>query len=242
MQTPAMQTVILAAGRGTRLGSHTTELPKSLLSLSGKPIIDYTLTHLQSFPDNQIVVVGGFEFDQLADHLKNWEGEILLVQNHDYEKGNLLTLLAAKDHLHQDFCITNADHIFSHQILKKVYQTHQNITVVCDFDRNLTDDDMKIKKNEEGTFKQMSKNLTDFDGGYIGMTLVPHQKAPLYWKAAETLLKREGDLVNVEEVVNELSSVGEKIVILDASGSRWFEVDTAEDLARAEEIIQKMDL
>ncbi|KAB2838977.1 NTP transferase domain-containing protein, partial [bacterium] len=41
-----MQVVLLAAGMGLRLGHLTRALPKALIRLNGKPLIDYTLPRL----------------------------------------------------------------------------------------------------------------------------------------------------------------------------------------------------
>lgn len=235
-----MQTIILAAGRGTRLGNKTTALPKSLLSLKNKPIIDYTLARLSEIADNSTLVVGGFEFEKLVEHLNNTFPNIPVLKNPDYKKGNLISLLAAKEQINDSFCVTNADHVFSKEILEKVYQEPQNITVVCDFDRKLTDDDMKIKKKARGGLEQMSKTLKEFEGGYIGMTVVPKEKLPLYWETAHKVLESEGDQVHVESVVNELASNEETVEILDVSGSVWCEVDTEADLANAQKMISQI--
>lgn len=237
-----MQTLILAAGRGTRLGNKTQDLPKPLLSLSGKPIIDFILKGLLSFQENEVIVIGGFQFPKLSDHIRKHHPKVGLVSNPDFQKGNLLTLLCAQDWVNKDFCLTNADHVFSRGILGQVFQDHTSITVVCDFNRTLGDDDMKILRRSNGTLEKMSKTLSQFDGGYIGMTVVPKEKSSLYWNAVDRVFKKYGDSIHVEEVLNELSAGGGKIEILDVSGHPWFEVDTMEDLKRAERMIQEMEV
>lgn len=44
----AVKAMILAAGRGTRLGELGAEMPKSMLQLSGRPVLEWTLGSLQS--------------------------------------------------------------------------------------------------------------------------------------------------------------------------------------------------
>ena len=52
-----MDAVILAAGLGTRLRPHTLSTPKPLLSVHGRPILDWTFGALPSSVDRVIVVV-----------------------------------------------------------------------------------------------------------------------------------------------------------------------------------------
>jgi len=53
-----MQAIILAAGRGTRMGELTNDLPKPLLKISGRPILEYTLANLPREIDEVILVIG----------------------------------------------------------------------------------------------------------------------------------------------------------------------------------------
>lgn len=238
-----MQVILLAAGKGMRLGEKTAAIPKTLLSIGGKPLCLHILDSLGSFNSNRIVVVGGFECEKLSRVLSRSDKAIHLIKNDKFEKGNLLTLLCAQKEIDQSFYIMNADHLYSHAIYKKVFELNRSsfITAVCDFDRRLTDDDMKIRLKEDRSLEEMDKKLGSYDGGYIGITYVPVGKSSVYWDAARTVLAREGEMVSVEAVLNHLINLGEKISILDVSGSHWFEVDTPEDLERAEELIYKMD-
>ncbi|MBI4411907.1 MAG: hypothetical protein HY541_05435 [Deltaproteobacteria bacterium] len=165
-----------------------------------------------------------------------------MARNPDFEKGNILSILCAREQVTGDFCIMNADHVFSRLILEKVFQPVGRITAVCDFDRPLGDDDMKIIRKPDGTLARMEKTLEPYDGGYIGITLVPKEKAAVYWAGARQVRQRLGEGASVEKVLNLLAEQGEPIDILDVSGDVWFEVDTEEDLAVAEEKIRKMEI
>lgn len=59
--------VILAAGRGRRLGYHTNALPKPMLRVLGKPILDYILANLAYVGINRVLLVVGY----LNEHIRS---------------------------------------------------------------------------------------------------------------------------------------------------------------------------
>jgi MurNAc alpha-1-phosphate uridylyltransferase len=65
-----MQVVILAGGLATRLGYLTTELPKSMVSILGKPFLEYQLELLRKEGINNIVLCVG----HLSEKIENYFG------------------------------------------------------------------------------------------------------------------------------------------------------------------------
>src|SRR3989338_9526422 len=53
-----MQAVILAAGRGTRMDELTTAVPKPMLEVAGKPLLEYKLEALTDQVDEVVLIVG----------------------------------------------------------------------------------------------------------------------------------------------------------------------------------------
>lgn len=64
-----MIAVILAAGRGTRMGALTATTPKPLLRLRGRPIIEHILLGLAAAGVDEVVVVTGYRGEQIEAHL-----------------------------------------------------------------------------------------------------------------------------------------------------------------------------
>src|SRR3989344_2324784 len=68
-----MKAVILAAGRGRRMGYLTKDLPKPLLKVRGKTLLDHIF---ESLPKNinEVIVVIGYKGDQIRLHLEKYYG------------------------------------------------------------------------------------------------------------------------------------------------------------------------
>jgi L-glutamine-phosphate cytidylyltransferase len=60
------QAVILAAGRGSRMGVLTGDCPKCLCLIAGRPILSWTLAALRAHGVDQVLMVVGWQRDKLA--------------------------------------------------------------------------------------------------------------------------------------------------------------------------------
>ena len=67
--------IILAAGRGKRLGDITKDLPKPLLEINNKTLISYAIDFVKNIGIQDIVVVAGYHFEQMEKKIKKLEGK-----------------------------------------------------------------------------------------------------------------------------------------------------------------------
>lgn len=245
-----MNVVIMAAGKGSRLGNANQNLPKCLVEISkGVLYLDLELQALQKFSFQKRYIIGGFQISALENYFQNshlkssWE----IIANPDFEKGNLYTLEKALPHLEDGFFLFNADHYYSDENYQKIFQVQDRsntITAFVDFDRNLTDDDMKVKFHKEQVespvLKVMSKQLQSYEAGYVGVTYVPKNQLALYKEYVNVCAQKSGDSANVEQVLNFIAEDHPGLVVCeDISGSWWTEIDTVEDLEKAKTTILK---
>lgn len=237
-----MKALILAAGMGNRLEELTEEKPKALVPVLGKELLLYQLDFLRHPKISEIGIVAGFLSDRLIRFLKSHQITARTFLNPRYEEGSILTVRAATDFFNDDILLMNVDHIYPQHLLNQILEQIDGITAVCDFDRKLVADDMKIKKGKNGAISRIDKKLTDFDGGYIGMTVIPKERTKTYIASIEKTIQNRGFQVSVEVNLQELANAGEAISIADCSGIGWLEVDNQEDLARAEERLGKKEV
>jgi choline kinase len=230
-----MRAIILAAGTGSRLGGTTT---KALIEVNGKKMIDYLLDFLNLELFDEIFVVGGFHFADLSDYLSSKQNpKIKVLENTEYLKGNIYTMFRALNEFNDDsFLLTNSDHIYPSVMFEKMEKSFQHIMAMCDFDRNLGIDDMKVRTNDDtGCIEAIDKKLEYYNCGYIGMTFVHKDYFNLYKKAADyTIAKKEKKAV-VENILQTLSYDPQTApYICDLSGFGWYEVDDEMDMVRAQ--------
>ncbi len=232
----------MAAGLGSRLGHLTEQLPKALIRVADVPLLEHALRFASQLAPTHVVVVGGFCFPDVAAEAERirfrYGLPLTVVENQNFRRGNLLSLMAARPHLNDDFVLLNVDHIFNPAIAPLVATTATEITAFVDTDRKLGDDDMKVQRDAAGHIHKIAKTLPVFDAGYVGMTKVPKAESPRYWEEVDRALAAEGDAIHVERVVARLAETARPPACRDISGHGWLEVDTPSERAAAEEALR----
>jgi choline kinase len=234
-----LQAVILAAGLGSRLGAMTTSLPKALIEVAGRPLIDYALRFAQACGAVRRVVVTGFHAGELRARVAAVDPQASCADNPDFRKGNLLSLRAGLPLAEpgRPLLVMNTDHIYRPAIaalVAGVAVAAAEVTAFCDRDRTLGADDMKVALDGRGRVARMSKQLDAWDVGYVGMTLIPAARRAAHVAAADAALAAQGEAIHVESVLVELAARGTPPEIADISGHGWLEVDEPHERERAE--------
>lgn len=64
--------VVLAAGRGTRMGEATAEIPKPMLDVRGRPMLEYVLENLADAGVKRFLLVVGYRRDVVEMYFRGW--------------------------------------------------------------------------------------------------------------------------------------------------------------------------
>jgi UDP-N-acetylglucosamine diphosphorylase / glucose-1-phosphate thymidylyltransferase / UDP-N-acetylgalactosamine diphosphorylase / glucosamine-1-phosphate N-acetyltransferase / galactosamine-1-phosphate N-acetyltransferase len=74
MNPPAYihRAVILAAGKGTRMGAISHEMPKPMLPIQGKPMLEHILERLAGAGVDRFFIVVGYHHEIIEEHFQNW--------------------------------------------------------------------------------------------------------------------------------------------------------------------------
>jgi len=68
MSAPVSQAVLLAAGRGTRMKELTNDLPKPMLEVRGKPILQHIVEGLRNAGVQRVLIIVGYRADVVRGH------------------------------------------------------------------------------------------------------------------------------------------------------------------------------
>ena len=133
-----MKAVILAAGRSTRLYPVTEHIPKCLLDVGGRTLLEYQLDAISSAGVDEVVIVTGCQSDlilnKIDDIRASYPFNIATAYNDRFaDTNNLYSLWTAKDLLRdQSFWCLHADVLFSAEILKLDPLTSGDICLIAD--------------------------------------------------------------------------------------------------------------
>lgn len=114
-----MRAIILAAGKGTRLRPLTENIPKPLVKVNGKPIIERQIECLIEKGIQEIIIVTGYLAEQFNYIQKKYDYiNIKLVHNENYDKfNNIYTMYLVKEYL-KDTYVLDGDIYINRNFIK----------------------------------------------------------------------------------------------------------------------------
>jgi len=245
MPTPN-RAIILAAGRGSRLGDYTTGLPKTLLPIGGSTIFDRIVTGLNKIGIKDVVVVTGHAARSLETHalscsskLVNNDVSFQFVLNDNLDVGNIYSFWLARDKMTEDFVLLNSDVVFDYEILDLLKQDGNRSSLAIDNYKALGEEEMKVRVTKGQIIKEISKNLdpTTADGEYIGIMKLSGGDAAMVLEQIEDLLTEKRFPLYYEDALRKIANKNNFLMACSTRGLPWTEIDTVEDMQYAQTII-----
>lgn len=236
-----MRVIILAAGQGTRLRPLTDNIPKCMVPLDGKPLIEYQLDTFKRLGISDIHVATGYREDVI---------DFPVVTKHfnkDFETTNMVyTLFCAEDIMDEEIIISYGDIIYKDEILEKLIASKDKVSVIVDkgwkdywaarMDNPLEDAETMIL-NPDDTIKELGKKPTTYDdiqGQYIGLMKFSKEAVKEIREFYHNLDKDkiyDGKNYNNMYMTSFLQLISDNITPLKAVyiNNGWMEVDCPED-------------
>ncbi|MBI5515551.1 MAG: phosphocholine cytidylyltransferase family protein [Deltaproteobacteria bacterium] len=126
-----MRAILIGAGRGSRLQHHTDQVPKTLVPVHGRPMLDWILDALEAggVPRRDVTFIAGYRMEVLrARH-----PEFTWVHNSAWEQNNiLLSLLCARELLSDGFLCSYTDIVYAPGVVRALLASPHDMVLGCD--------------------------------------------------------------------------------------------------------------
>ncbi len=243
-----MRAIILAAGRGSRLNKYTEALPKGMLPLHGRPLLQMQINLLRKAGIKDIVIVKGYQAEKIGF------SDVKYYTNKDWANTNMVaSLFCAEPEFDgaDDILVCYADTIHEPRVIQQIQKEHYDLSKAIDIDykkywtARLGDwklDSESCTLNPDGSIKEIGEeDVTDEErlhGRDASLTFISKKFAPKvlehYKKIKSTYWKKpfiDGKSVKEINMTNLLQAWinnGWK-VMANKIKRGWMEFDTNED-------------
>lgn len=239
-----LKAVILAAGMSRRLKPLTDSTPKCLLKTGDKTILGRTLDNLLSNGINELVMVTGFEENQIIQYVTTNYPSIncTFITNPVYDQtNNSYSLWLTKEHLigHQ-MLLLDSDIVFEPQIVHKLLQSGYSDCLAINSYHKLGDEEIKVILDQSDRVLAISKQVNPSlsAGESIGIELFSNVGVDMLFQILERRMlidKRVNEFY--EASFEEMVQNGFNIFAINIRPYKSMEIDTAEDLETVIETI-----
>lgn len=240
--------IILAAGEGSRLRPYTTDMPKCLVPLGGRSVLDWQLDTMRSCGIDDITIVKGY----MAEQIKR-EGLNSFV-NKDYATTNMvMTLWCAEEKMEGEVVVAYGDIVYDKEVLQTLIDAPHDISVVVDVDwekywsKRFSDplaDAEALSMDENNKIKvigQKADKLSDVEAGYMGLIKFKGKGIDIF---KQSFLRAQGannawgsprpfQNAYMTDMLQGLVNEGQDIYAVKIR-RRWLEIDSVSDLQLAD--------
>jgi choline kinase len=239
---PVRGAVILSAGRGRRLLPLTETLPKCLLPVGGRSVIEWQLGALGTCNIPRATVVVGFGAEKVREVVAAHRPlpQVRTLFNPRFDTAdNLISCWMARGAMRGDFLLLNGDTLFEPEVPRRLLASEPwPVTVAVVRKRVYDEDDMKVHC-EGASLRQIGKGLAPHqtDGESIGMLLFRGEGPRLFREALERAAA--SPLAPTQwylSVINDMAGEG-LVRTLSVDGLEWTEIDYLRDLEKAEHLV-----
>lgn len=240
-----MKAIILAAGRGSRMGEGTEEIPKGMMQLQGKPLLEYGLRslHQAGFDEADIAIVTGYRGDKIQ-----YPG-VRYFKNEQWETTNMfVSLTMARPWLQSEDCIVcYSDIVYSPKAVAALMDPQVGDIGITSYSgywdlwaarfKNPLEDLETFRLNQ-GELVEIGKrphHRNQVEGQYMGLL----KFSPAGWQTVEQAVQLEMpkpiEKLDMTTLLQHLLNLGNKIDVVNTD-DLWLECDNRDDIALYEQL------
>tara|TARA_B100000029_G_C17574336_1_gene957673 strand:- start:475 stop:1236 length:762 start_codon:yes stop_codon:yes gene_type:complete len=244
-----MKVIVIAAGDSKRLGEITKEIPKGMLKIDHRRVLDFQIEFFKNKKVNEIIIITG-------KHHKIFNfSNVTYTRDIDYAKHDVLgSLMCARKMMDDELITTYSDIIPSDTIMKSLLDSKYDIGIGIDLEweekyKGRTQHPKEQADNvliENGKILKIKKNILKYEedqiiGEFIGMMKLSKNGCKKFNEVYEELRKNHSGIFHnastfekayLTDMLQELIDRGinvEPIFVKD----KWVEIDTEQDLENA---------
>lgn len=241
-----MKAVILAAGEGKRLKKYTRDIPKGMLRVRGRSLLERQISVYRACGVDAITVVRGFAGDTIAF------SDITYYDNPRWSETNMVqSLLCSRKEFDDDVIVSYADIVFTHDLLTSMIQDKHPIGVAVDTDwkaywtkryGRIDFDTESLAMDEGGSIVSLGMSdppIEEIDGRYVGVLRFSKDVLQEIANLCDELERTSWDLpwqqsgqpfrqAYMTDLLQELIDRGRQVHAVQVQGG-WLEFDTNED-------------
>lgn len=242
-----IKAIIVAAGHDRRIEPLNEELPKCMLDIKGKTILDRQIENLKSCGINDIIIVKGYKQETIDIP------DVKYYVNPDFENNGIAaSLFFAEKEMDSDFIFLYSDIIFDKKILGRLLKDKSDISLVVDLDwgdryekRGIQPaGEVELVEVKDNKITKIGKKIApkNIHGEFIGLALFSKKGTETLKTCYKNALKkfknkRFHEVSSIEkayftDMVQEIIDNGFDVKNLDTYGD-WMEIDTFDDYKRA---------
>ena len=239
-----MKAIILAAGRGSRLGGLSDDNPKCFNEVGGKKLLEWQIAALNSSGIKDIVIVTGYKSKAIEKLGYN------TIHNSDWENTNMVkSLECASELLENDLIVSYADILYGPSTIKSLIKNKKDIVISYDKNwkilwkkrfQNILDDAESFKIDKSNRITEIGKkvkNESEIEGQYMGLMRL-NQKGSVILKE---FIQAHNDRIIKMDMTKLLRTLikQNKTIHGMSINENWCEVDTPNDIIVANELFNQ---
>ena len=237
-----MKSVILAAGVSRRLYPLTYEMPKCLMKVGDKAILDRQLKTLQSKKISEVIIIVGYYRELIVDYVKSHYNDLnvkFVINHHYFETNTAYSLRLCNDFINNEpFILMNADVLYPKEVLTRVIDSNYNTVLAVDI-KPCGREEVKVVEGEGNRIVAIGKELIEDNslGEFIGVAKFSKNISSKFMNSLDRLISSGGNSDYFEAAIHPLMSEHD-IYYEDISDLPCIEIDFVEDLEKAQKLVK----
>lgn len=232
--------LILAAGRGSRMGSTTERSHKCLTMLKGEKLLDWQLSALRTAGIEDITVVRGYRSEMI-------QGDFKTAENPRWSETNMVSTFFCAPKIETDTIVSYSDIVYSNEHVQKLMDQDGDIVITADkewfklwsarFDDPL--DDAESFKTTGDVLTEIGgkeDKVENIEAQYMGLLKFSPKGWDIAFQIYNSLEKDKQDKMDMTLFLSLLMEQTEvKVAFIEG---KWCEVDSNEDVNVYETILK----